>query len=114
MPAHDAPSPAPTAALLAAARKRRPPEPLAFVAAAITGVTRTPAGDAFVWRYRAWVVHAASGDKADLSGASEIVVETSEAKTRAGLAIALRSKGTIALEPFGHRVPFDRVAVVLF
>jgi hypothetical protein len=105
--------PAPDAAPLAVARAGRAPEPQAFVAAAITGVTRTPSGDAFVWRYQAWVVHAPTGDKADISGASEIVVETDEAKTRAGLAIALRSKGTIALEPFGHRVPFDRVAAVL-
>jgi hypothetical protein len=96
-----------------AARDRRAPEPLAFVAAAITGVTRTPSGDAFVWSYQAWVVHAATGDTADISGASEIVVETGETKLRAGLAIALRSKGTIALEPFGHRVPFDRVVAVV-
>jgi hypothetical protein len=112
MPAYVAPLPPSIAAPLAA-RKRRPPEPLAFVAAAITGVTRTPSGDAFVWSYQAWVVHAASGDKADLSGVSEIVIETGETKTREGLAIALRSKATIALEPFGHQVPFDRVAAVL-
>ncbi len=105
--------PSPTAAPHSAARVRSAPTPLAFVAAAITGVTRTQSGDAFVWHYQAWVVHAASGDKADLSGASEIAVETTEVKTRAGLVIALRSKATIALEPFGHQVPFDRVAAVL-
>jgi hypothetical protein len=105
--------PVPHDAPLAVARAGRAPEPLAFVAAAITGVTRTPSGDAFVWSYQAWVVHAASGDKADLSGVSEIVTETGETKVREGLAIALRSKATIALESFGHQTQFDRVAAVL-
>ena len=100
----------------AAKKKRRKPEPLAFLTVAIRGVSNFASnGDrGFIWSYDAQLRHPASGFTRDLSGTTTITALTaSTEQTRAQITGGARSIARTFLGQAGHDVPEDRIAVVV-